>query len=775
MLARHSFWPAVALCAVGLAAAPARPAGAQEPEALRPERPEEIRLRELKKRVLDDGSSSGEQAAFDLFTTGRLQGVDLGPEGAHDAFLRGVLQNREGKREARLCILRALRACGRFRVEAACRLVQEALDDPATPVAQLAVATFPTLDDERGATYRYIQQQLVADLRRVRPGSTRHKQALGLVEVLERMPNPIDAVGVLVAALEQAGRTPSVEARLREALQRMTAQPLEAAPDWRKWYDEAKNRSLAEWRLEVARQRDARLRRYESEAERYFGKMLASLQADKDALLRELQSALVDADTVFAVRRAAIRELGTLGKRGDERAVNLLRGRLTQQAAVEYDETKALVIEALGETEKRELLRDIEPFLGGAFHVRMRMAAAGAIGALKARDGVDPLLGVLSETTSPNPPPDDLLEVVVKALGRVQANPEGKVSGALLAFLRSLRAGTNGSSVGPTAVSTSLLEKLAESLGGLTYVRDGPEAGRVVATLEELAAHEDLNVRFFATTALGAVSHPAAFPALVSRLAGPTPEPAVHVRKAILDAMGQQALDRPDLSEQAIRVLVPFLDDPEDALRRKARQRLEELATRPPGFRDNFAGLAMVVDVLMNSDPKRGFNKPASSAVPFLTGDNGLPAPEALNANQLQPPQRDRYYALLEVRARGQLDTDPQAAFSDFDAVVRGLDYTSPSTPKARGLHLGKARALLRMAPPRPKEALALLTGCLTSEDVPEQRVEVWTLTLEAVEKLKQVDPAAMPGAVALLQPHLPTAPPEAQRKVSELLGTGPR
>jgi HEAT repeat protein len=767
---RHSLWAAVALCALGLAAAPAPTARAQE-EVPRPERPEEARLRELKKRVLDDGAAQGEQAAFDLFTTGRLQGVDLGPEGAHDTFLRGVVQNREGKREARLCILRALRACGRFRVEAACRLVQDALDDPVTQVAQLAIATFPTLDDERGATYRYIQQQLNGELRRVRPGGSRQRQALGLIEVLERMPNPIDAVGVLVAALSEGPRTPSVEARLREALQRMTAQPLEAAGDWRKWYDEAKNRSLAEWRLEVARQRDARLRRYESEAERYFGKMLASLQADKDALMRELQSALTDADTVFAVRRAAIRELGTLGKRGEERAVNLLRARLAQQGggAIEYDETKALVIEALGETGKRELLRDIEPFLGGTFHVRMRMAAAGAIGALEARDGVDPLLGVLSETTSPSPPPDDLLEVVVDALGRVKANPDGRVSAALLEFLRMLRGHANGS--GPAA-SASLLATLAKSLGGLNYARDGAEAGTVTARLEELAGNEDMNVRFFATTALGVVSHPQAFTALVTRLTGPAPETAVHVRKAILDAIGQQALDRPDLSEQAIRLLAPFLDDAEDALRRKARQRLEELATRPPGFRENFAGLAMVVDVLMNPDPKRGFNKPASAAVPFLTGENGLPPPEALNQAQLAPPLRDRYYELLAVRARGQLDTDPQAAYADFDAVVRGLDLTAPSTPKARGLHLGKARALLRMAPPRPKDALALLTGCLASEDVPEQRAEVWTLTLEAIEKLKQVDPAAMASAVALLQPHLSQAPADVQRKVTELVGT---
>jgi hypothetical protein len=398
------------------------------------------------------------------------------------------------------------------------------------------------------------------------------------------------------------------------------------------------------------------------------------------------------------------------------------------------------------------------------------MAAAGAIGALQARDGVDPLLGVLTETHSPNPPPDDLLEVVVKALGRVQANPDGKVSTALLAFLSSLRAGTNG---GPTATA-SLLEKLAESLGGLTYVRDGQEAGMVTATLEELAAHEDLNVRFFATKSLGSVSHPTAFPALVARLVGPAPEAAVHVRKAILDALGQQALDRPDLSEQAIRLFVPFLDDAEDAMRRTARQQLEALATRPPGFRENFAGLAMIVDVLMNPDPKRGFNRPASAAVSFLTGDNGLPPPEALTPNQLLPPQRDRYHALLEVRARGQLDTDPQAAFADFDAVIRGLDLTAPSTPKARSLHLGKARALLRMSPQRPKEALALLTGCLASEDVPEQRVEVWSLTLEAIEKLKQIDPAATASAIAQLQPHLASAPAEIQRKLQELLG-GPR
>ncbi|MCO5167982.1 MAG: HEAT repeat domain-containing protein [Planctomycetes bacterium] len=710
-------------------------------------------LDKLKRDLLVEAGKSGEQAAAELFLTPRLR--DLGPEGCHDEFLLGVITNRETRRESRRSILGALSLVGKYRVEPACRLVQEALDDPAPTVSQEAVKTLPALDHEGGKVYEWVQQQLTGDLRRSAPGSARHKQAMALVEALERMPNPIESVGVLVTALEQPRLGRTLETRVRESLQRMTAHSFEAPGDWRKWYDDARQRSLAEWRLDVARRRDDRLRRFESEAERYFNKLLARLQGDRDALFQELQAALTEPDTVFAVRRAAIRELGALGRRGEERAVNLLRGRLLQGGLVDYDETKALVIEAVGETGNRALLDDVVQFLTRGFHLRMRLAAAGAVGALQAPGGVEPLLAVLAEVKGPTPPPDDLLEVVVLSLGRIGQNPDGKVSGALMDLVRGLRGGNNGAA---HPVSTALLAAVARALGSLGYGQQG-EAERVTALLEELARHDDPNVRFFATSALGSMAHSAAsFPALRARLRDET---AVHVRRAILDAIGQQGLDRPELVQEAMGLLVPFLYDQDDALRRKARQRLEELATRPPGFRENFAGLDHLVQALV------AISKPPSDAVSFLTGDNGLPPPDALT--QAQQAHRDRYFALLRHRAAGQLETDPQAALADFDAVIRGLNLSAPATRDARGLRLGKARAMVRLTLPQPREALSLVSDSLKSDDAGE-RAEGWTVAFEVLDKLRAAEPAALPDALRGLQAVLAGAPADAQARFAELL-----
>jgi hypothetical protein len=727
----------------------------------------DARLNELRRRLLDEGGPQGEQAAADLFTLGVYgPNAGLGAEGSQDPFLREVMQKRDVyKAEARRCILSGLRMVGRFRAEAACRIVQDGFDDPQAQYAQLAVAAIPTLDDEKGTVYRYVGDQLLV-LRRARPNTLGNKQALSLIDGLERMPNPIESVGVLVATLKEGRLSRSLEIRVREALQRMTAQVFDSSADWDRWFADARKRSLAEWRLDVARRRDERLRRYESEAERYFGKLLAALQGDKDALFRELSSALNDADTVFAVRRAAIRELGGLGKNGEERAVALLRGRLSQGQSTDYDETKALVIEALGATGNASLLDDVKPFLvqAATYHVRMRMAAAGAIGALKAPGGVDPLLGVLREAAGPIPPPDELLEVVVDSLGQIGANPDCKVSTALLDFVTALRRSGNG---GP-ASTAALLGIVAKSLGALRYPADA-EAQRVGGLLEELAAHDDANVRFFATTALGQVPYAKAFPALVERF---RLEPAPHVKKSILDAIGQQALDHPDtLVQPAIKLLVGVLDQSnggDETLARKARQRLEELATKPPGFKDNFVGLEMLEEALC--DPQAGAGKPPSAAVPFLSGDNGLPAPDALNPVQQQ--SRDRYFKLLEVRARGELDVDPASALADFGAIIRGKDYASPSTPEARKLLVGKARALLKVTPPQPKDALQTAASVVSRYEASEDASEGWSVVLEAAEKLKPTGPAAVAAALQPLQPAIAAAPQDVQRRCAELLGT---
>ena len=81
------------------------------------------------------------------------------------------------------------------------------------------MATLPALQEEKGLVYQWAKQQLTVELRRSPPGTPKHKQALALVEALERMPNPIESVGVLVAVLEQPRLGRSLESRAREALQ----------------------------------------------------------------------------------------------------------------------------------------------------------------------------------------------------------------------------------------------------------------------------------------------------------------------------------------------------------------------------------------------------------------------------------------------------------------------------------------------------------------------------------------------------------------------------
>lgn len=758
---------------------------AQEPLV---ETPAEQRLRELKQRLLDEGGTRGMAAAMELFLTGRIaQEVSLGPEGSQDAFLRDVMLRREVyKASARQSIVEALRASGRYRIEAACRIVQEALDDPQQPIATLAVSTFSTFEDERGTAYRFIENRLI-ELRRARPGMREHKLALGLVEALERMPNPIEAVGVLITVLDTSRLSRGLETRVREASQRMTAQTFETARAWREWYEGtpsspgARSRSLAEWRLEVARRRDDRLRRYESEAERYFGRLLAALQTDKEALFRELQGALNDSETVLAVRRAAIRELSALGARGEERALSLLRARLSQPSVGagpgEYDEVKAIILDHLGQTGNTALLEDIVPYLRPSYHLRMRTAAANAIGALRAPAGVDPLLALLAEVGTPSGPPDELVEVVVAALGAIGANPDDRVSGAFLDLARALRGAVNGSA----ASATSMLPIVVENLGKLPYAAMGREADRVTKLLQELVAHEDANIRFYAASALGTVPHASAFPALTERL---PLETAVQVRKSLLDSIGQQALDNPELVGSAMKLLAPFLEHVEEQLRRKARECLAELATEPQTFKQTFVGLELLVQALRETydgsatgapvtPARQNVGKAPSLAAPFLVGERGLPPPDALTP--AQAPNRARYYQLLEVRAFGLLDTNPEAALADFTAVIQGRDMSNPTGPEARALHAGKARALLRLSPPSParaREALQVVTACFPPGPG-EDAAELWSIALDAAERLKETDAAAAAAALQPLQQHVAAAAPDVQRRFAALAGPG--
>ncbi len=719
-------------------------------------------LRELKRKLLVEGGFVAEQAAFDLFLVG-VKGrgdAELGEEGSQDAFLREILEPGDAsRREARLAVLRALRQCGRFRGEAAARLTLRALDDPLAVVATAAQATFATLDDDRGTVYRFLLQRMTVDLRGARPGTPRGKQLFSLIDLLERMPNPIEATGVLIALLEVPRQLRAVELRARESLQRLTAQPLEAAADWRRWFDEARGKSHAEWRLEVARRREERTRKHEAEAERYFARLLAALQKDGDLLLNELKDAISGPDAVTPVRRTAVRELGAMARAGGERgekALNLLRGRLAQGQPTDLDETKALVVEALGETGNKAVLPDVLAYLNGRQqqqHDRMRMAAATAAGALQAAEAIDPLLAVLAEPGAP----EDLLEVAIEALGRIAQNPDGKVSLALKRFADGQRQGSNGGA--PISGSTSLLVVTVRALGALPYAPGGDAAQRVTTLLREVSAHEDVNVRNFAAVSLGTIPHEQAFPALVARLGA---EAAPHVRRSIVEALGQQAIDRPDLAEAAIDLLVPLLDDPEEQIRRKVQQRLEEIATRPPTFRETFAGLWLLVQRILAT-------KDATAAVRFLAT---LPAPEALTPAQQQ--QRPRYYDLLEVRARGLLATDAPAALHDFDLVITGLNLVAPATARARALHLGKARALVRLPAPRAGEALGLVAGCFPPQGAAIEDPDLWAAAVEVAERAHAADAKAVARVLGpAMAPHLSSAPPAAQARLTELVKAG--
>lgn len=745
--------PLLLLAALAL---PAAPALAQAPQAAQVP-PVEDRVNALKKLVLEEGGTRARQAASELFLSGTSRGADLGPEGTHDQFLRDVLRSN-GAVDQRQQVVLALGDSGRFRALAACELVREALDDIDAKIVEDAKATYSMLDDDKGTVYAYLRDAMIRDLRRARPGTAQGREALGLIEAIERMPNPMTAIGVLVAILQERQLARSLDERIREGLVRMTAERKESAEEWRKWYEDTTKRVLLkDFRLEVGRRRDEKIKAGEREADRYFKRLLVELQGSPDALLSELQKALVDPDVVLPVRRTAIRELGNLGRADSptaQRAIALLRARLGQ-GEKSYDEAKALTIEALGETGNKALFDDVVPFLA-AGHSRMRVAAARAIGALQAPAGIDPLLDVIAKADEDV----DLVKDVVDALGRIQANPDQKVSTQLRAFADRLLA-ASGSAVGP---ANELLGPVARTLGLLAYKRGAEqERGEIAAVgslLAKLVTHDDTDVRNLTAGSLGKLDLPdVAYPTLAAQLARET---ATHVRGTIVDAMGQQAIDHPVLitTSDIVPRLVGYLNDPDENLKGKARRRLEDIANKPATFRDSLVGLSLIVREILNQNAGR-----ADLAVPFLipVGDKGLPAPETV-----RPEAKNTYYQLLGVRADGRLESDPAAALADYEALIRGLDLGAPTTPTARRLHLGRAKAMLRLVPPRARDALAVLAPCFPNC---EDTSELWPAVFTAAEGLKDTEsPQALQALLTPFTPFVPAASPEVQARWAALV-----
>jgi HEAT repeat protein len=749
--------PLLLLAALALPATPALAQVPPPPPSAPPSTDE--RVSALKKLVLEEGGTRGRQAASELFLSGTARGADLGLEGSHDQFLGDVLKSN-GAVDQRLQVVNALGDSGRFRARAACELVREALDDLEPRIVALAVQTFPMLDDERGTVYGYLRDTVGGDLRRARPGTVQGREALGLLDAIERMPNPITAVGVLVSILEERQLARGLEERVRDGLTRMTAASrLESPADWRKWYDDTTKRVLlADWRVEVSKRREEKIKAGEREADRYFKRLLVELQGSPDALLAELQKALVDPEVVLPVRRTAIGELGALGRAGNERAeraIALLRARLGQGERAAYDEAKALTIVALGDTGNKALFDDVVPFLASG-HPRMRVAAAQAIGALQAPAGIEPLLEVIA---SPDEP-DDLVKVAVEALGRIQANPEQKVSARLRAFAERLMTATSGSA----APANELLGSVARTLGLLAYKKgaelDRGEIAAVGSLLTRLVSHDDTDVRNLTAGSLGTLDLPdVAYPTLTAQLSRET---AMHVKRTIVDAMGQQAIDHPVLitTSDIIPRLVGFLNDPDENLKGKARRRLEDIASKPASFRDSLVGLSLIVHEILAQNASR-----ADLAVPFLlpSGEKGLPPPEAV-----RPEAKRAYYDLLGVRADGRLESDPAAALADYEALIRGLDLGAPTTPTARRLHLGRAKAMLRLVPPRARDALGVLAPCFPNC---EDTAELWPAVFVAAEGLKDSEnPQALQALLAPFAPFVPAASLEVQARWAALV-----
>ena len=672
--------------------------------------------RELRMRVVLEGGIAGEHAAADLFEMGLDE---------NDAFLLEQLASEDNeRREARLCILRALRNSGRLRPDVACGLVFEAMDDPVPAVAKLAAETFTAVEDEQGRTFVFVRKTLLHPSSLwARPGTPRGRKALALVEVLPQLRDQIEATGVLVELLEsRPGR--ALEQKVRETLARMTSQEgFDAAREWRTWYDEARERSggsLSNWRRAISRYQSEVLDRYEQEADRYFLRLLDTLEGDPEALFQELSEALAR-ETVPAIRRRALQRLGDLAREGSERAINLLRARLS--VSTDYDEDAAVAIQQLGRTGEPALLPAITPYLEKNQHPNMRQAAVAALSGFKDPSAVDAVLALLRDVSNP----DELLEAAIDTLGAIGRNGDGRVSHALVQFAHGHLL-SNGS----TVTSRSLLAHVAQALGKLRYAPEGESAAEALELLTHLASVEDdANVRLYAVSALGFLPHPAAFPFLVERL----DQEGVHrVIKMLLDSTGQQAFDHPEFRDEAVKRLVPFLDHPEETgvLRRISRRRLGELCDAQSGLR----WLELLVRTLFELRPETG----EGLAQGFL---NTLPP---LGSVLPTDDERVRFRFLLGVRAKGRLTDDREGALTDM-------------------------KTLIEAGAPRRAFDLAIL-ALQTPPDTAAASA-AWTVALDALDGIRSTDPATAAELHTSLAEHLPAAPAEARRRYEAMKGSG--
>lgn len=707
--------------------------------------------------------SAGPQEIEEWWEDLVLEGGDESKRAAFELFYRQIEPERllavmAGKnKKARLGILAALKMAGRTHPKAAFRLAETALGDPDPEIHTMAVRAIGLL--ETAYTYDEIGRELFR-LRDARAESREGKAALGLVDAMGRLRRPMRATGVLVGALSRR-MSPALEQKIRQVLEVLTAHTFTTPARWRAWWEEILKRDLepSEWRVEVVQRRAEAVREVREVAIDYYSRTLTALQDKPQALLKELARGLSE-ERIPGLPKRAIVELGKLGRLRDgttpeqqevrSEAVRILVTRLRQPGGAEFDPLKADLLRALGRTGDKALLRDLIRFLDHD-SPKMRIAAVGALADLRSPESIKDLLRQIGAEQD-----DQLVLAAIDALGQIGVDavirpgpPPFRVSDRLTEFCEGVLA-ANGKA-GPAAPDH--LAAAAWSLGALE--RSEPPSAKEVDLLGRLASHADPNVRFKAVGALGALPTEGAFKLLEARIQA---EPAVHVRKAILNAVGRQALNDVKFTERAVAQLVPFLFEAREelsALRQAASDRLIQIAQADSGL----VGLSAIVKgIETDRDPKTA----SQASLPFL----GL-LPGREGAKTLQGEARERYLQLLTKRALGHLEGDPQRALLELDEVLTGRGWliVSKVSKESFPVFFGQGRALLAVDPKRPKKAFEVAEACLKFQATQE----TWTLALDAVEALPKAEAAAASELLDRLAAAVEQAPDSVKERYARL------
>lgn len=716
---------------------------------------------ELRQKVLEGEHDEAVSAAIELFTTGKPR-----YDGKHDAFLEGVLKPTNGSPErhassarSRRAVIEAIGLFGRYRAQVACRLARLGVSDPDAEVRSAAANALAGI--EHPETYRFLAEAVRA-LAKTNPGTTEPRDLDTLLGVIERKRDPIAATGVLIEALPVFEG--AEEQKLRAPLKRLTGRSFDTDDEWARWYADHKGIPQREWYLEALKAAEDSNEKAATDAARVFEKLLAALAKDEQALLRELEDALTK-DSIPSVRASAIRNLGLLGARpgtAGDRAVGLLENLVKQVGSRkpatpgETDETTiAAALGGLGRTARATELPVILPFLEHAARP-VRLAAIGALGALRAEGCVAPLVKALAAQPGLEVRDVEAAAIFARSLGLVGRDPESKSSGCLLAFVERVQTGevdkTTGVCTGvPKESRPPLLQAAAEALGGLgpALAADGEGAAAVVsclAALSEPAQHQD--VRWWATTSLGRIPHRRALEVLATRVH----DEVQNVRRAAVGAIGLQAR-RPNSADALVRdgvlLLATELAGTDEALKRAARAELDEVVAHDT---QTFFALDALVDALA----RRGA---PDLAAPFL---DGLPVPDKIS--DAQKKAIGRYWSLLEARAGARLRLqDGRGAASDFELLL--------AAPQAVGQRqhtfmLGRAKALLAAGDTRAAAERAAELARLDPKDD-----AAWACLRQAADALLgRGERIAVKEVLASVDRALPQASTEVQAGFQETL-----